>query len=110
MPVDMNRVAFAAREYRTTISEDTAIQTKHPLSAELEYNTLLKLSTDAQTFGDEVLALRKLDRDTWAMAVSRQNYTVELGDTITVTYPRFGLDAGKNFIVKRLKRDSNMLY
>ena len=110
MPVDVNRVAFAQQEYRTVVSQDLTVQTKHPLSVDLEYNTLLSLQSDAQTFGDQILALRKVDRDTWSLYVNRQNYTIEMGDTITLVYPRFGLDGGKNFIVKRLKRDSSLLY
>lgn len=110
MPTDINRVAFALREYRTVTSEDLSIQTKHPLSAELEFNTFISSEADAQDFADDILELRKVDRDTWTLYVNRQNYNVELGDTVTITYPRFGLQAGKNFIVKRLKRDSNVLY
>ncbi len=110
MPVDVERVAFAMREYRSIISEDLAVQAQHPLSVELEFNTFISTQAAAQTFADEVLSLRKLDRDTWTLLVNRQNYQVELGDTITVFFPRFGLSGGKNFIVKRLKRDANLLY
>ena len=110
MPVDVARVAFANREYRTVVSQDLDVQVRHPLAVELEYNTLFSSSSDALTFASQILALRKLDRDTWAMVVNRQNYSIELGDTIRVTYPRFGLGFGANFIVKRLKRDSNVLY
>jgi len=110
VPVDVARVAFALREYRTVVQEDLTVQTKHPLSGEMEFNTLISSSTDATTFASQILGLRKLDRDTWAVAINRQNYAIELGDTVTIVYPRFGLDTGKNFIVKRLKRDSNVLY
>lgn len=110
MPVDVDRVAFAVREYRTVTVEDTAVQTKHPLSVELEFTTFISSSADATTFGTQILNLRKVDRDTWAAVVNKQNNTIEIGDTITLVYPRFGMDSGKNFIVKRLKRDSNVLY
>ena len=110
MPVDVERVAFAQREYRTVVSEDLGVQTKHPLAVELEYNTFISDETDAQDFGDQILALRKEDRSTWSLYVNRQNYQLEIGDTITLVYPRFGLSNGANFIVKRIRRDSNLLY
>lgn len=110
MPVDVARIAFAQREYRSVTATDAAVQTKHPLATELTYNTFLANETDATAFGQNILDLRKVERMTWSCYVNRQNYSLEVGDTITVTYPRFGLAAGKNFIVKRVKRDSNLLY
>ncbi len=106
----MARVAFAQREYRTVLSEDLTVQQRHPLAVEMEYQTLFSAQADAKAFGDYVLELRKLDRDTWSCAVNKQNVTVELGDTVTIVYPRFGLQAGGEFIVKGLRRDSSSLY
>lgn len=110
MSVDISRVSFAVREYRTVVSEDLSVQTRHPLAAELEFTSHASSSANAQVLADQILGLRKLDRDTWALSVNRQAQQIELGDTITLTYPRFGLQSGKNFIVKRLKRDSNELF
>jgi hypothetical protein len=109
MAVDVPRIAFAQQEYRTTPAiEDLAVQTRHPLAVEYEFPTLLQTLTDANSFGAIVLALRKLDRWTWACFVNKGNYTpFEIGSTITLTYPRFGFQAGKNFIIKRVRTDSN---
>ena len=107
MAVDIPRLAFAQREYRKVTSEDLAIQTKHPLAVELEFNSMISSQSDAQTFGDYVLELRKLDRYSWELVVNGDNYpALSIGQTITVEYPRFGLAAGRNFIVKRIKKDS----
>jgi hypothetical protein len=110
--IDVTRIAFAQQEYRTTPAiEDLTIQTKHPLAVEMEYNTLLQNSTDANSFGNIVLSLRKLDRWTWACFVAKANYPLfEVGQTITLTYPRFGFSGGKNFIVKRVRTDSNAMF
>lgn len=112
MAVDVARIAFAQKEYRTAPAvEDTAVKTRHPLAVELDYNTLLRSDTDASAFGAIVLGLRKLDRWTWACYINKANYPgLEIGQTITLVYPRFGFDNGKNFIIKRLKTDSNALY
>lgn len=112
MATDVARVAFAQREYRTAPPvEDLTVLARHPLSVELTYNTLLRNETDATTFGTYVLGLRKLDRWTWACYVNKRNYpALEIGQTITVFYPRFGFTTGKNFIIKRLKTDSNAIF
>lgn len=112
--IDLARVLFAQREYRTTVpAEDTAIKTKHPLAAELEFITLLRNESDANTFSSFILGLRKLDRWTWACFVNKENPlvpTLEIGQTVTIQYPRFSFDAGKNFIIKRIKTGANALY
>lgn len=112
MTVDVARIAFAQREFRTAPAvEDLTVQARHPLSTELEYSTLLRTEEDATTFGLYVLDLRKLDRWTWACYVNKANYrTLEVGQTIMIFYPRFGFNAGKNFIIKRLKTDSNAVF
>lgn len=109
MTIDVARIAFAQQEYRTTPAiEDLSVQTRHPLAVEFEYSTLLQNLTDANAFGATVLSLRKLDRWTWACYVVKKNYApFEVGSTITIKYPRFGFDAGKNFIIKRVHTDSN---
>src|SRR5688500_15209986 len=112
MGVDVSRIAFAQREYRVSpAQEDMTVLTRHPLAIELDYNTLFRTEAEANAFGVYVLGLRKLDRWTWACFVKRANYpSLEIGQTITISYPRFGFNAGKNFIIKRLKTDSNALF
>lgn len=46
-----------------------------------------------------MMALLGQHRDRYAVAVRGMFETIALGDTVTLTYPRFGLDAGKDFIV-----------
>jgi len=109
--VDASRIAFATSEYRSTVVEDSAVKTRHPLASELVFSSLIKNESDAITFGTTVLGLRKLDRWSWTCLVTRNDYpNLEVGQTITITYPRFSLSAGKNFIVKRLKIDANSPY
>lgn len=111
MTADVTRIAFAQREYRYSTVEDLTIRTKHPLADEVEFPTLLTSDVDATAFGNYVLSLRKLDRWTWACYVSRENYpSLEVGQTVTLAYPRFGFSAGKNFIIKRIKVDSGAMY
>lgn len=105
--LDIAHVDFARREYRSVMSEDVTVKTKFPLSSELEYNTLISSEADAQNFGDYILDLRKVNRTSWQCLVADKGYDFDIGDTITLVYPRFGLSGGKNFIVKRLRRAAN---
>jgi hypothetical protein len=105
--VDITRLAFAQREYRSVTTEDLAVRTRHPLATELSYNTFLANSTDATTFGNSILSLLKLDRYNWSIRVRSTAYPqLAVGDSITVVYPRYGLAAGKKFIVKRIRLDT----
>lgn len=111
MTVDVARLVYAQTEYRSTQVLDASVQTRHPLASQLEYYTLILNEADAISFGNSVLNLRKLDRWNWVTTVNKNNYpNLTIGQTITLAYPRFGLNAGKNFIVKRIAKDSNSLF
>lgn len=110
MAIDVARIAFAQREYRTAKSEDLTVQNKHPLATELTYTTFLSQQADATTFGGMVLSLLKLDRFNWRIVVRREGSNFSLGDTVTVMFPRYGLDNGENFIVKRIRDDFSTPY
>jgi hypothetical protein len=112
MTIDVARIAFAQQPVRTTPAiEDLSVQTKHPLAQEMEYSSLTQNVTDATALGNQILSLRKLDRWTWACFVAKRNYApFEVGTTITVKYPRYGFNNGKNFIIKRVRTDSNALF
>jgi hypothetical protein len=112
VPVDFNRVSFAISEYRKTGKrQDLSVQTRDPLATELEFSTLLESQQAANAFGDEVLYLRKFHgRNDWVLNIKKGAINPEIGDTIVVTYPRFGLQSGKSFIVKRMKRSQAGLF
>lgn len=112
MPVDFARASFAVSEYRkTSARQDPTVKIRDPLATELEFNSLLESEADANALGDYILALRKVNgRNNWNLAVKAGALDVEIGDTITVVYPRFGLQDGKNFIVKRIKKAQASLF
>jgi hypothetical protein len=104
--IDIARVQFAQNEYRKTPElVDAALYANDPLSSELEFQTLLATEADALVFRGQIMSLRKLGRNDWKLSVKRDTYLIAIGDTITLAYPRFGLNLGKNFIVKGRKVD-----
>jgi hypothetical protein len=105
---DIDRIVFASREYRKVSVADPDVKTRHPQAIELTYNTLLKEEADAQAFGDYVLGLMSEDNFNWTLRLKRRGYdrAFTVGDTIRVVYPRFGLENGGDFIVKRIRVDT----
>lgn len=112
MPVDFARAAFASTEYRKTSErQDLSVQTREPLATKLEFGTLLASESDAVAFADFILAMYKVPgRNDWTLNVRAGAINPAIGDTITVKYPRFGFDEGKNFIVKRFLRSQASLF
>ena len=100
------RRAFTAREFRHVTAEDGSVLTMHPLAGDLEINTLLDGSADASAEASRLLNLYKADRDLFRVRVKTQPFALELADTVRLTYPRFGLEAGKEFRVIGLVEDA----
>lgn len=105
---DLAGVALADRErwtkpYLTVTSEDSSVKTQWPRARELNVDTCLINQSDAQAEADRLLALFKVRRQilqiTLPDMVVNAVSTLDLGVVVNVTYPRFGLDAGKKFRV-----------
>ena len=93
-------VAFTAQEYRTVVAEDAAIKTQWPRSPEIVIDSLIAAEADAQDEADRLLTLYGELRDQYAMEVPTSIVTTRnLGEFVTLTYARFGLNAGKKFMV-----------
>jgi len=107
MPLSIERAVFARTEFRkTTPAVDAAVKTRDSLAQELTFASLLYEEADANILRDQILALRKINRNDWALAVRADSkYSgLEIGSTITLFYPRFNLGSGKNFIVKKIAK------
>lgn len=96
------RLNFTLKNYRTLSTADLSIQTTYLNGAqELNINTLLVSATDAQTEATRQLNLRKVRRDYIAVKIKRSALAAlpDLGNIINITYPRFGYDTGKKFVL-----------
>lgn len=105
-----DEIAFSRQEYRTATAEDTGVLTQWTEAPELTVNTLLVSEADAQAEADRLLALHSVRRDMFVLSISAQVLRdlpaigsspkyLNLHDRVLLTYPRFGLDAGKLFLV-----------
>lgn len=103
------RREFLREPLRYVTSTDTAIQTKHLLARELNYDTLLDSETAAQTEADRRLTLRKVRRDRLRLTARMDaglTTTIDLGSVVQVVLPRFGYSAGRLFTVIGIEADA----
>lgn len=96
--VTVTRTGELATEFRTSSSEDASVLTAHLLSPEIERDSLITVEVDALAEALRLLNLYKVRRDFFKIVVPRGDL-LELGNTITIKSDRFGLRAGKNFVI-----------
>lgn len=95
-----------AQECLTVTARDAAVAAAYRLYAEpAQVDTLLLRSADAQAEAERRLALWSVPRTVYGLRGYAQLLTLELGQSVTLTAERWGLDAGQQGIVIGLKRD-----
>lgn len=93
--VTAERRATLGSDYRSVVAEDTSVQTKHPDAIEIEVVTNLSSSADATTEVARLLALLKVDRSKYSIALPLADaWPVNPGMSITLTHPRLGMSSG----------------
>ena len=92
--------AWYGKEYRSTLSTDPTVKTKHLLALAQESNSLINSPVAAQIESDRQLALRKVRRDFLIVDVKISSITAipKFGQIVKITYNRFGYNAGKLFL------------
>lgn len=98
--------------YRTASAEDTGVLVQYPDAIELTVETVLDLEADAQAEADRLMALFAERRRMWSVTVvgpaafdSLDFFRLYPGYQVSVTYPRFGLDAGVVMLVLGLEQN-----
>lgn len=93
--------AFVSEAVRTSVHETLTVQTVRPLARESEVAGRLLDLSPASAEGSRQARLLRQHRQGYIIRVRRPFGTYREGDTVTWTYPGFGLDAGKDFIIRR---------
>lgn len=95
-----------AKEWLTTTASDATTKTDYRLDAEPEQiDTYFLTETDASTEATRLLNLFKVPRFIITFDAPARLLQLELGQAVTITYPRFGMDAGKSGMVVGLSPD-----
>ncbi len=102
------RRAWLAEAVRTTAAEDAAVKNRYKLAGELRRDTLLVTQANADAEAARVLALYKVRRDTFkvrARLSAEEVEGIDLGQVVRLTWHRYGLAAGRLFVVTGLRQD-----
>jgi len=104
------------KEYQTVTAYDADIKTPHPNAPTLEYTSLLAAEADAQDEVDRQFAIRSVRSDFFAVTIPRKSQSIMpmFGQVVNVTYPRYGCNSGKKFMLMgynlELETDELTLY
>jgi len=89
--------------------EDAAILTKHPMAPDLELRSLFTSSAvDPVTEAERQFDLRSVKRDRFAFRSPMNDDTLalDLGQYVRLTHSRFGLSAGRTFVLVTVAPDT----
>lgn len=97
---------FTSKEYRTIVSTDSVVRGKTASLRELEFNSLLIEEADANTQLQRFKRIYGTKRTVYRVTVKNLLFRVYIGDIINLKLNRFGLDAGKNFLIVSVAEDA----
>lgn len=100
------RQQFVKEEYRYAVNENLAIQSQHKLAQDRQIKALFSASADAQTESDRQQLIHGVHRRLYDVDINGIFYDVEDGDVVKLEYPRFGLNAGKSFLIIQLSENA----
>jgi hypothetical protein len=101
--VTSDRQAFLAQANRLAIFEDDAVKTDHPFAVDPDPSTAYFTNvSDALAEATRRSALFKVTRAIYQFSVSRKALSLNLGDPIQLTHPRWDLSSGRLMTVVEL--------
>ena len=100
--------ARMAEAYRRSIATDAAVKTTHKYSPELVFDTQIVGAADASAEATRRLSMYKARRDMLQIRVRLEPElaaSIDLGQIVTVQMPRYGMDAGKKYLLVGIRTD-----
>ena len=104
--VDDEGRADLAEGFRYATAEDPAIRDRHTLAEEAVRDTALAMAADAAAEAARRLALHGADRDAFRVRLKTQPFALDLGRTVRIRYPRYGLAGGRTLLVVGMVEDA----
>lgn len=99
--VSATRANLVSTRYRYEQTTTSSILTRRPMATELVREGLFRDSSDASARAVNDVALFGEDRERFVLKLYNYQFTVKVGETITLTHPRF-MPSGKDFIVVKV--------
>ena len=103
------RVAYLEQEYRYSAPSgalDATIKDIWLNATIFTKDTLIVNSADADTESIREFNLRSVPHREFELEVKTSAFTIDIGDIITITHPRFGFSAGQDVIITEMKEDT----
>ncbi len=99
---------FVGHAFRYAETSDLMVRERRRLAEETTVEGWFDLATDAQAEADRQFALFAADRDRYDLELAQYQFRVEPGQTVRVQVPRFGLTAGRDFLVQGVTEQTAM--
>ena len=108
MALTQARVNWLAKEWREKSNTDSGVLTAHLLAPQTVEESLLVSAADASAEAARRQTLRGTQRDRLEIVLELSDETdeLDLGDVITLTHSRYGLSAGKQFVILGVQPDA----
>jgi hypothetical protein len=106
--VSTARKGYLSNEYRRIEASDASVQTAYATSPEIEFLTTLVNAADATAEAARLLAIYKSRRDMLQLRVRVDPAlaaVLDLGKVVTLQLARYGLSAGKPFLIIGVRTD-----
>lgn len=106
--VSAERRAWLAQTWRTAVAANPSVKLQHRLSGELLRDSAIVWPADATAESARLLALHSQRRDTFLVGArlsGGEADLLDLGDVVRVTWPRYGMDDGRLFVVIGMRLD-----
>ncbi len=100
------RRSLLATQYRRTEAADATVKTANLLSPEIEFNTVLTTKANAAAEATRLLTIYKTRRDIYEVTIrvdSALASVIDLGRIVKLQVDRFGMSAGKKFLIIGLR-------
>lgn len=102
MPAAPARISQISQAARSVTSEDGGVKILSLGARDLEIASALYDTADAAAENARQFNLVKVARNIFQVPLYGQNGKFEVGQTITLIHPRFGLDGGADFMITGL--------
>lgn len=97
--------SLVGEQYRYLNNESEAVRARNDHSIERTFQTQLVNQVDAQQLLSRLIVIFGQQRRLYRVPVWKMLFRVFIGDILKVSYPRHGLDGGKNLLVTGVSED-----
>lgn len=104
--VNADRIAFLAEQYRTGDASSAAVQSDHPFAQDpAVIEGYFANQADAAAEAARLLALYRKSAALFRILIDQRGFTTNLGETVSVTFPRWDLTLGRLMRIIQIAED-----